>query len=113
MNWLYHKRASTIINVEDTLYAATLGPWVFKSTDWGNNWFPIINGLNDATSKSLTFDEFSNIYATSYLNFPFKSTDKGSTWMPMLRGIDVFELTSVYYSKNRTLYVGGIYGLFR
>ncbi len=79
------------------LYAA--GGWwednygeVYKSTNYGESWTPLNNGIVDAQIWSIALDENSpvnsrTLYATSYENGIFKTTDGGQSWFSVSNGL--------------------------
>ena len=54
---------------------------VYKSTDYGDSWFPINNGLNAAEVLDLHIDNEGTFYTASWRAGLAKSTDKGETWI--------------------------------
>lgn len=81
------------------VYAAT-GWWeenqgeVCKSTDYGENWTVLGNGLPDAQIWSLVLDPTSppasrTLYATSYDHGVYKTVDGGQHWSPINTGLGV------------------------
>ena len=81
------------------IYAAT-GWWesnqgqVSLSTDYGETWTVISNGLPDAQIWSIALDKNSptnnrTLYAASYGNGIYKTTDGGQNWTPINNGLGV------------------------
>lgn len=73
----------------DILYAGGDKKGVYKSTDAGQTWSAINNGLTDLHLYTLTINPFtpSTLYVgTATLGF-FKTTDAGATWSPMNSGL--------------------------
>src|SRR6516225_7902247 len=65
-----------------TLYAGTEGGGAFKSTDGGDSWTAINNGLTNLSVRALAIDPCTpmNIYAGTFGGGAFKSTDGGDSW---------------------------------
>jgi photosystem II stability/assembly factor-like uncharacterized protein len=80
----------------DILYAGTNGAGIFKSTDGGQTWASINNGLSEYFIKALAIDPQipsivyagSNLLSVGYLSGGiFKSTDGGQTWKGPREGV--------------------------
>jgi photosystem II stability/assembly factor-like uncharacterized protein len=72
---------------DGVLYAGTNGHGLYKSTDFGNNWHPINNGLwENATIIQVEVDPFDpqTVYVSSNHAYPwfFYSHDGGESWHP-------------------------------
>ena len=61
-------------------YVGTNAAGVYKSTNFGDSWFSINNGINAANTFAVNFDNEGNLWAACYSNGLYKSTDKGLTW---------------------------------
>jgi len=114
---------SIIIDPADSsiIYAAT-GWWeenkgqVVKSTDFGDTWTALKQGLPDATIWSMAMDGSSPenariLYAASYDNGIYKSIDGGQNWFAVNAGLGVggnLQLRKIQIdpSNPTTLYAG-------
>lgn len=68
-------------NDPNTLFAATFGAGVFKSTDGGNNWSPINNGMTGLYIQQLIINH-GVLYAVPYPGRGiYKSMDDGAHWI--------------------------------
>jgi photosystem II stability/assembly factor-like uncharacterized protein len=92
-----------------TLYAAGFG--VFKSTDWGETWIAIENGLPNNYFFTIVVNPISpeSLYVGSNCCGVFKSMDGGASWSPSGTGLSdkaIFAL-AMNPQDPSTLYAGG------
>ena len=76
-------------HIPSTLYAATSGG-VFRSTDSGASWSPVITGLTNTDVKALAIDPMtpSTLYAGTWGGGGvFQSTNSGASWSPVNTGL--------------------------
>jgi hypothetical protein len=101
---------------------ATCGWWeenkgeVYKSTDFGENWAALNNGLPDAQIWSMALDKNSpansrTLYAASYNNGIYKTTDGGLNWFSINTGLGVdnnLQIRKIFIDPNNSeiLYAG-------
>ncbi|MBK7466469.1 MAG: hypothetical protein IPJ43_06425 [Saprospiraceae bacterium] len=64
--------------MDNTILAGTFGGGVFKSTNNGNSWTAINNGLNNLNVRSIKTD--GKIIVAGTLNNAFLSQDNGNSW---------------------------------
>jgi len=97
-----------------TIYASTPGRGIFKSSDGGENWVEMNEGLIDKHSLSLTIDSSTptTIYTVTFGGV-FKSTNGADSWMtiglsgPVLSSLVINSLTPTI------IYAGTDEGIFR
>jgi photosystem II stability/assembly factor-like uncharacterized protein len=94
-------------------YIGTNGAGVFKSTDYGDSWFPVNNGIHAAYVVDINFDEEGTLYSAAWSSGLSKSTDLGNSWKMINNG-----LTNVYFycilpDDDGILYSGSEKGAFR
>lgn len=67
-----------------TIYVASLGGGVLKSTDWGASFVPRNAGLSSLALSSMVMapNDPNILYAGSFDGGTFKSSDGGTTWAP-------------------------------
>ena len=98
-----------------TLYAAKFAG-VFKSTDGGANWSPIIGGLTNLKVFALAIDPKTptTIYAGTNGGGVFKSTNGGGTWTPLNSGLINLSVGRLLIDplNPSTLYAGTGGGVF-
>jgi photosystem II stability/assembly factor-like uncharacterized protein len=94
-------------------YLATNWAGIFKSTDFGESWFAVNNGINAASVRDICFDKYGNLYAASMKNGIARSTDKGESWEVINSGItNVFGM-SIVADTSGVVFAGTAYGVFR
>ena len=101
---------SLIINPKNPaiLYAAA-GGGIFKTTDGGNQWFPVTSGLTSNISKLVIDIKTPEIiYAISPRVGIFKSSDGGLKWNLVGEGYNPFDIDTLAIDPitTTTLYVG-------
>lgn len=94
-------------------YLGTGGVGVYKSTDYGDSWFPINNGLNAAEVLDLHIDNEGTFYTASWTAGLAKSTDKGETWININKGITNYKTYSVIECPNGDLLAGAEGDVYR
>jgi len=92
------------------VFLGTYAAGVFKSTNFGNSWFRINNGINASDVWNINFDKEGNIYAACNLNGIYKSTDKGLTWVLINNGLPDTYFTSVFSDDNGILFASSLFG---
>jgi photosystem II stability/assembly factor-like uncharacterized protein len=85
-----------------TLYVATDGGGITKSTDGGSTWAPINNGLTDLKVTALAIDWFkpSWIYAGTENGGVFTSADFGGTWVGPVGGNPITDIRGIVIDRN-------------
>jgi len=87
------------------LYVATNGGGVFYSSDQGNTWSQLTNGMKDRTILSLTFDKSGALYAGTWQGTIYRLNAISSSW------IELFSAPSPIYeiatNDNGLLVAGG------
>ena len=102
---------------DHTLFAATWGDGVFKSTDGGASWFAVSYGLTDLTVKALAISPQigdNTIFAGTNAGV-FKSTTYGLYWVstPLTYPIHALAI-SPGYAGDQTVFAGTWgYGVFK
>ena len=85
--------ASNIVYASCGWWEENLGE-IYKSTDFGETWAPLNNGIPDAQIWSMALDENSppsmrTLYAGSYENGIYKTIDGGQSWFAINNGLGV------------------------
>jgi photosystem II stability/assembly factor-like uncharacterized protein len=87
-NGPYGGSVNTIaINERGHIFAGTSAGGVFRSTNNGDNWAPINNGLRETNIGALTINASGHIFAGTHQSFAaddsgvYRSTDDGNSWI--------------------------------
>jgi hypothetical protein len=104
--------------VVTTLYAATYGKGVFKSTDSGGTWGPVNTNLTSLDLLALVIDPQTpaTLFAGTYGGGVFKSTSGGSSWTAVNAGLTDLNIMALAIDPvtPATLYAGTYsHGVFR
>lgn len=102
-----------LVKSDSNTYLGTNAAGVFKSTDYGDSWFPVNNGLNAAITSVLSFDNENNLWAACYSNGLFKSTDNGLSWTLKNNGFTSSYLQSFISDDNGVLLASTSRGTYR
>lgn len=117
INWnpinsdMYEVQITGILNIGDSLFAATLSDGVYISTDLGYSWFISNSGLNDPNLMGLT-RVGENIFVASRYVGVFKSTDKGLNWSVSNNGLPSELYPRIIISFDSLLFLGAGSGVF-
>ncbi|NMB81045.1 MAG: T9SS type A sorting domain-containing protein [Ignavibacteria bacterium] len=88
---------------------------MYKSTNYGNSWTQINNGLTSTNISTMTYDNFNNIYVGTQTNIysgmpgrgVFKSSDFGATWVNLTNGITTSEISQLATVGNGIIFTSG------
>ena len=85
-----------IATVNGYLFAGSYGDGVFRSSDNGDNWIQVNNGLTALFVLSFATDTSGNIFAGTYFgNEVFRSTDDGDSWNEKNNGLIATEVRTI------------------
>ncbi|MCF8259581.1 MAG: choice-of-anchor A family protein [Melioribacteraceae bacterium] len=87
------------ISADNYIYAGTYGAGLFRSTDGGESFSKLFNGIRAQHIYSITIDANDNVYAGSWSNGVFVSDDLGDTFQSL--GMNGFGV-SVIYNSDKT-----------
>ena len=105
-----HDWITEMATVGSTIYAASLADGVYKSTNYGTSWVPVINGLTNLKAESL-YAVDSTLYVGTYYGGVFKSVDGGANWIPANQGLSN-ETVYCFYQHENMLFSGGMDGVY-
>lgn len=86
---------------------------LFKSTDWGDTWNPINNGLINMEILSFIIDSTNNLYVGTNGNGIFKSTNGGTSWSQVNTGLTNLSIQTLNIDSSNNIYAGTKSGLFK
>lgn len=93
---------SMAIDQNDVLYAGTILKGIFRSTDNGNNWISVNNGLKTNTIYSIAISPMGSIFA-SMDDGIYRSKDGGDNWFQVS---SIEDITSLTISSNGLILAG-------
>ena len=105
--------ANRLVKSGNDTYVGTNAAGVFRSTNFGDNWFPVNNGITAADTWVINFDNEGTLYSACWSNSIQKSTDKGLTWTVINKGFTNSYFMSVASDKNGILLVSTEQGTYR
>jgi len=104
----------------NTVYCGSNGSGVFKSTNAGENWYPVNNGIADyglypTTFAATTGGVFMGAnYSSTNGGGMYRTTDEGSTWVKINSGLAGKSLMiNMAINVNNNVVIGTDSGLFR
>jgi hypothetical protein len=93
------------------IYAGTVGAGVYRSSNNGDNWVQMNNGLNDLNVFSIVCNSSGMVFAGTSSHGVFKSTDNGNTWNnTSLNTGTVYSLAS---NSSGYIFAGSNNGIYR
>ncbi|MGE5278105.1 MAG: WD40/YVTN/BNR-like repeat-containing protein [Acidobacteriota bacterium] len=99
-----------------TVYAATYGYGLFKSTDGASTWAPAGSGMRDAHLETLMLlpGQSSTLYAGTHGGGVYRSLDAAGTWTPVNAGLRLSLVSAVMADPAGAgvLYAGAFDGVY-
>ena len=106
---------SLAINSSGDIFAGTEGGGAFRSTDNGENWVQINQGLTSEGLyvRSLAVNSNDDIFAGTFEGV-FRSTDNGENWVQINQGLyNYMNVYSLAINSNGGIFAGTEDGVFR
>lgn len=90
-----------------TVYAATLGRYIFKSTNGGSTWEMKRNGLPGSRIFDVVIDpnESNVLYAATDIRGIYKSTNAGEDWFASTEGLDTPTSRIIRFNPDNSMYL--------
>ena len=99
-----------------TIYAATWGQGVYKSSNGGTSWSQVNSGLGDELwLYALVLAPDGSLYAGTYDGGVYKSTSGGASWSPVNNGLGDFNIRALAADPNNSqvVYAGTTDGVYK
>ena len=103
---------SLVQNSNGSIFAAA-DSGVFRSTDNGNNWTRLINGLSPVMARSITAGNDGLVFAVIRPNGLFRSTDDGNSWVHMNNGLIDSLVYIIAANSDGDIYLGYNHEIYR
>ena len=99
---------SLAINSSGDIFAGTFeGGGAYRSTDNGDNWTLIDNGLTNTYVTALAINSSNNIFAATFGGGAFRSTDNGDSWTALNTGVPNATFLSLAINASGYIFAGG------
>ena len=104
----------------NTIYCGSNGQGAFKSTNAGESWFPVNNGISDFGFYPVTFTSTAGAvfmganYSTTYAGGMYRTTNAGNNWQKINSGLSgLSQRVNMAISVNNDVVIGTDSGVFR
>lgn len=118
MNWqksdygLYASNSWGIVSIGGNLFTVSDGQGAFESTNWGESWDSINNGINSPYIRQV--ETKGNYLFVENLNNIYRSSNYGSNWELVNSGLTNVNYVMSLHSNENDIYAGTFYkGLFK
>jgi photosystem II stability/assembly factor-like uncharacterized protein len=92
---------SLAINSNGDVFAGTFeGGGVYRSTDDGDNWSLVDNGLTNTYVTALAINNAGHIFAATFGGGAFRSTDNGNGWTFLNTGVPNATFLSLAHQRQ-------------
>jgi photosystem II stability/assembly factor-like uncharacterized protein len=113
-NWAYlglngKKVRSLALDSKNNLYAGTINDAIMMTSDKGQTWVQLKNGIENIDIARIKIDKMDNIYASSEFYGFYRSTDKGNTFEQV--GLPLSDVGKVDIWKDSLIFVSSASGL--
>lgn len=97
---------------EGTIYAGSFGSGIFVSSDHGDTWTSINDGLGDRFILCLTVDPRGVVYAGTVRGGIYRTQEDGKTWEAISHGLKRVEVKSLL-AHSQGIYAGTGRGVYQ
>ena len=94
------------VNSTGHIFAGSFTEGLFRSTDNGENWSPISNGLGSLQLGALAFADNGTIFAGTFNGGVFRSMDNGDSWNEMNNGLTNPHARSFVINSSGVIFTG-------
>ncbi len=95
-----------VLNSQNHIFVASnFGGGISRSTDNGDTWQTVNNGLTSLEINDLTLTQSDQLFAVSDSGI-FKSTNNGDNWIPKNTGLTNTKITSVTINSPGNIFIG-------
>ncbi len=96
-------------NPSGDVFVGTQGDGVFRSTDNGETWTGVNNGLTATNVRALAINSASHIFAGTF-GGAFRSTDNGDSWTAVNNGLEFPFVISLAINSSGDIFAGTFEG---
>ena len=105
INTSFDRNVYAMTSNEAYLFAGTRGSGIYRSSDNGDSWIQINNGLPNLDIRALISSD-SNIFAGTYGSGIFLSTDNGTTWFEKNNGLPEYKYIISLAKNDNYIFAG-------
>jgi hypothetical protein len=105
--------SSMAINSNDYLFATVCFQGVFRTSDNGEIWVGINNGLTDTLPYAIAINSTDDIFLGTIESGAFRSTDNGENWIQINNGLNTSNILSLAINSNDHIFAGSTSGVYR
>ncbi len=96
---------ATCIDSSGNIFAAVNHSLIVRSTNQGDSWEPLTNGLRDLSLTTIDINDDDILVGSDCGNIYF-STNRGNQWIPIYNLPSQSNITTVNWGMNKSMYVG-------
>lgn len=107
----FYRAYSLLINSKDEIFTGSNGA-VFRSSDKGENWTKLDNGLPSDVVNVLVANSDDHIFAGPFGKGIYKSIDNGETWTQINTGLTNLYVNALAVNSSDNIFAGTENGVF-
>ncbi len=108
---LFFYQISTLaVNSQDHIFAGTFFSGIYRSTDYGNSWGTINNGLNHSRITSIAINPSDHLFAGTWFGGVYRSEDNGNSWNQVNSGLPYATVFSLAINYEGYIFAGTLDG---